>query len=360
MSNIGNINYSLNKNDINKIISGYSFYFIPNYYFLIILSIVYIFSIRIKKYYYHNQNNKKEDADILHYFHSITTNSPFHILEMEKYHKDIEGNNKNQLNYTGLNGKSYCFIIISYVITLIIILEGLIRNFIYSIYVNFIQINPKNNPYNNSNCIQKVSDSAYASTAANYFAIVSLSLLFLFPFIVPYLISFLKFDNYDIKHNTWFRYVILFLIFYPIIIVLISKSIFYKKLEIFSSLNYYLTSKDYSFTNFLSENFALKIFPISIFLFIIFVYCYYQISFAELKYSFGNKIKIYTFIYFLLFIFLPIFLIMFGLAFLFNNKDIIDPNKSTINSINDEIKNNKSVNGIYEVLVKYNYPCFMK
>jgi hypothetical protein len=373
-SNTGNINYSLNKNDVYKVLAGCVSYFIPHYFILIVISLLYIFRIRYQQYYFDDRDKgKEEDKDILHFFGSITNRSPFNILTMEKIFKDIEeennankeqkggGNNESNTNYVGLSSNSYYLVIASYIISLIIILEGLLRNFIFSIYVNIVQINSNNNPYNNTNCVQKIKDNPIILSTANYTGILSLSYIFLIPFILPFLISFLKFDNYDIKHNAWFKYIILFFIFYPIIFIFLSKAVLYKKLEIFPALNKFLVKKDYPFTKFLRNNFAFKISTILVFLFIILVYSYYKIVYADLKcITLKSKIITYVLIFLLIFAFLPIFFMFFSFSFLFLNKEKVDPTISTINSIQNEINNNKSINSLYELLVKYNYPCFMK
>ena len=454
-SNTGNINYSLNKNNVYKVLVGCVSYFIPHYFVLIIISILYIFRIRYQQYYFDDRDeDKKEDRDVLHFFDSITKGSPFNILSIVKEFKDIEdtedtkdsnikenikvnkygdniynknkkqeykgekylnqtkekidsalkptsdylkdtfgkridsslqglkkfaektgmkvknkneikeqkgGANKNGENYVGLSSYSYYLVIASYIISLIIILEGLLRKFIFSVYVNMVQINSNNNPYNNTYCIQKISDNPILLSTANYTGILSLSYIFLIPFILPFLISFLKFDNYDIKHNSWFKYIVLFFVFYPIFFILLSKAVLYKKLEIFPALNKFLTQKDYPFTTFLKNNFAFKVSTILVFLFIILVYSYYKLVYADLKCStLKSKIITYVLIFLLIFVFLPIFLIFFSFSFLFLNKEKVDPNISTIDSIQNEINNNQSINSLYELLVKYNYPCFMK
>jgi hypothetical protein len=450
-SNTGNINYSLNKNNVYKVLVGCVSYFMPHYFVLIIISILYIFRIRYQQYYFDDRDKgKEEDKDVLHFFGSITNGSPFNILTISKAFKDIEEKNnikgneirieenekysnidktnkkheyqgkkygkelkekidstlkptsdylkdtvgkrinpalqslkkfaektgikakdKNNIqsggansegkNYVGLSSNSYYLIIASYIIALIIILEGLLRNFIFSIYVNMVQINSNNNPYNNTFCIQKIRDNPVILSTANYTGILSLSYIFLIPFILPFLISFLKFDNYDIKHNAWFRYIVLFFIFYPIIFIFLSKVVLYKKLEIFPALNKFLVQKDYPFTTFLQDNFSFKVSTILVFLFIILVYSYYKFVYANLKcISLKSKIITYVLIFLLIFVCLPIFLIFFCFSFLFLNKEKVDPNISTIDSIQNEINNNLSINSLYELLVKYNYPCFMK
>ena len=154
MSNTGNINYSLDKNDFYKILVGCISYYIPYYFILVIISLVYIYTIRYQQYIFPERGIKYErDEDIIHYFQSITFNSPFNILNLCESDK---GNNK----FVGLSNKSYIFIIVSYIITLYLILEGLLRNFLYSIYANIIQVNSNNNPYKNVNCISKIKENA--------------------------------------------------------------------------------------------------------------------------------------------------------------------------------------------------------
>ena len=349
MQGTGNINYSLNKNDFHTILKGGITYFIPHYYILVIISLLYIYTIKYKQYFFSDRDEKyKTDKDIIHFFKSITYNSPLDILKVSE-------SVKNDDKFVGLSNISYIYIIVAYIITFIIILEGLIRNLLYSIYVSIIQVNPNNNPYKNNDCITKIKDNPYIKTIQNYSAVLSMSLNFLVPFLIPFLISFLKFDNYDIKHNKWMSYIILYLVFFPLITVLLSRATFYKKLEIFPDLERFVETKDNSFIKFIINNFNFKISTIIIFIFVIFVYCYYTLVYSDLKYTIMNKIIIYLIIFSLLFIFIPIVIIFFSLSLLFDNKI----NNKTSNNVIDNIKNN-GICSLYDLLVKYNYPCFFK
>ena len=346
----GDINYSLNKNNFYEILVGCILYFIPYYYALIIISVLYIAYIKYTKYIFSDRNKEYQvEEDKIHYFKSITMSSPFNILTLSENYKDND-------KYVGLSDFSYLYIVIAYTITFMIILEGLVRNLLYSIYVNIIQVNPNNNPYNNVNCVEKIEDSAYLSTIANYSGIMSISFIFLVPFCIPYFIRFLKYDNFDIKKNTWLPYCILFLVFFPIAMVIISKASFYKKLEIFSSLNKFVESKDYDFIKFISNNFLFRYFPYLIYILIIVVYCIYKFIFADFKYSFKKKIAVYILIALILFVFLPAVILFFSISIIFANnyKDNLDRN-----DIIDGINKN-GVSSLYELLVKYNYACFFK
>jgi len=343
----GNINYSLNKNDFYKIISGALIGFLPNYYILVFISLIYLYTIRFRKYFFPDREEKyRTEEDIMHFFKSITSKSPFNTLNLLEENKDKE-------KFVGLSNFSYSILIISYTLSLIIILEGLMRNLIYSIYVNIVQINKNNNPNNNKACITKIDENANVSVSKNYSAITSLSINYLIPFLIPYLINFMNFDNYDIKHNSWFNYVILFIIFYPFLIILISRGSFRKKLEIIPELKRFINPNDYKFVDDIKNKFNLNMHTIVVFLLIIFIFCYYKIIYSDFKYSLKKKIIIYILIAFIIFVFIPFFILFFALNSVLSNKNLNNSSSEIINNIK---KNGLS--GLYDLLVKYNYPCF--
>jgi hypothetical protein len=342
-SNTGNINYSLNKSDFYKVLTGTLIYFIPYYYGLLIISIIFLITIKFTKLVAY------DNTPINNYFYSITYNSPFKILQLEK--KTLNGD-----SYVGLSGNSYLMLIIFYMITVILILKGLIRNLIYSIYVNMIQINHNNNPYNNINCVSKIKDNAIVSTLINYAAMTSMTIVFFIPFIIPYIIKFFKMDLYDIKKSTWFPYLILYLLLFPFINVLISQGVFYKKLEIFDGLNKFLERKDYPFVKFIKNNFNFRIRYLIVLIFIVFIYSLYVILYSYHKYDITKLSMIYAIICLALFIIIPIVIFCFSINMIFSN-DYEEKVKHSdlINNINKD-----GVQSLYELLVKYNYPCFFK
>jgi hypothetical protein len=359
MQSVGNINYSLNKNDYYKIMTSNCVLFLPFYYILTILSIFYTYTIRYRRYIFHYGKGKVvKDDDIPHFFKSLTFNSPFNILELSEKNKDSNKAGDKKDSYIGFSNKSYLLIIITNVIAYLFILEGIVRNFIYSVIVNIIQTNSNNNPYNNSNCVSKLNESPYQSIVQNYTAITSMGIMFLFPFIIPFLLYFLKFDNYDIKHNKWITYVILFFIFYPIIMTFLSRISFAKKLEIFPNINKFIETKDSSFVTFIQNKCNSTFFSIRIYLFIIFVFCYYTLVHLEFKISGWMKYLVYALILFILFVFIPALLLFTGLSVIYSNNYKEKVNDNATDIINDI--NNNNVSSIYELLVKYNYPCFYK
>jgi len=349
MQSVGNINYSLNKDDFYKIIYTCVIIFIPFYYILVFMSIIYIFTIRYTQYYFSNRTEKyRLNKNVDHYFKSITYHSPFDIMTLN--YEDIKSN-----KYMGLSNVSYLLIILSYIITLLIILQGAIRNFIYSIYSNIIQVNSNNNPYNNPNNISKISELPLKSILINYATIFGLSFVFLIPFAIPYLIKLLKFDNYDIKHNTWFSYLLVLFIFSPFIIILWCYSYFNKKLSIFNNLNKFIQPSDYPFVDYIANNFNFKIYSILPYILIILIFCYYQFAHVQVKFNtLKPKIIAYFILFLIVFVFLPVVILFFSFSLLFDNKTIEDGD-----NIIENIKK-YGISSLYDLLVKYNYPCFHK
>ena len=345
MASIGNINYSFNKNDFYNILYGNIVGFIPYYYILTFLTLMYLFIIRFQQYYFsERKEGYRKNESLMLFFKSITFNMPFDILKLSEEKK---GND----SFIGLTSKSYIFIILIYVITYIVILQNLIKNFVYSVYVNIVQANPNNNPYNNTNCVSKINKSSYISAIANYSKIIGSSFLFLIPFSIPFIIKLFHFDAYDIKKNTWFSYIILFLIVSPAIGLMSYSSVLPDLLP-------YIEQKDSKFVDFVQGNFLTNFFAIFGFVMIIFIYCYYNFVYLQYKLDFKEAILGYFIIFICVFVFIPVIMIYFGLAILFSNNrtDGNDNNGDSVtnNIITDGVKN------IYELLVKYNYPCFPK
>lgn len=363
----GNINYSLNKNDFYNIITNTSAGLIIFYYIILIISFIYIFNLKITTYKYTNSAGKVvEIIKTVNFFDNITVNSPFNILSKKTFEMNI---GDKSYNYIGLSIYSYLLIICSFVAAFMILLNGLLRNYIYSIIGNIIQTNPNNNPYNNPACIKKIGENPNLKVFGNYFTIVSLSLFFLLPFLVGYLSRLCGFDNYDIKKSYWFNYAILFLVFSPFLIIFFLRTSISKKLSIFPDLYKYIDSKDNPYIDYIASSFNLKFSTFSIFLFILFTFSYVIFIYTNFQIS-NNKYKamLYGLIFILLFIFIPIFLLFFCYLTIFSSSksstDLDNPPKNAEEAGQmeiDSIRNNKNcVSSLYQLLVKYNYPCFLK
>lgn len=370
-SGTGNINYSLNKKTFKTIFGSASGIFVLFYYILLILSFIYIFSLKVTKYRYKDYDGKiVDDKNTLSFFESLTLNSPFDILSLRKFQLNID---HEENHYIGLSIYSYMIIILVYVICFIILLNGLLKNFILSVVLNIIQTNRNNNPYNNPNCVSKINEKPYTSVVSNYFTIITLSLVFLLPFLIKYIKNFLGFDNYDIKKSSWFNYIVLFLILSPLIIIIITRASVKKKLDVFPHIYKFIDNSDYPYVDYIKSSFSIKFSTISVFLliffafiYLIFIYCNFQILNTK------HKIMIYLFIFSTLFLFIPVALLLFCYLNIFSSRappinssentkeeeNIVNPDQDGINEIKSIEQN--GVLSLYQLLVKYNYPCFFK
>lgn len=359
-SNTGNINYSLNKDSFYAILTTANGIFLPYYYSLVFLLSIYLITIRFKKYFFADRNaGFQEEKNTIHFFKSLTYNSPFKIMKLREETKENEEGGIDR--YAGLTIESYLYLIIGYVIAFMIILQAYIRNYVYSVYSSVVQINPNNNPYKNTNCLTKSKRDAFVESGKNYTAIMSSCSMFLFPFLIPFFIWFFDFDNYDIKHSSWFQYLILYLLMFPFINILLTRTSFGESFKIIPDLKKFVDLKDVSFVDFVLKNYNTRIYGIIIFLFVIFVYCLYTIMMADFKYTLKWRCFFYFLIFILIFIFVPIFIVSFVQSIIFSNKldKVKDKAEDTVNKLMMKIKEN-GVSSLYELLVKYNYPCFIK
>ncbi len=341
----GKIDYSFNIKNFNNYIttSSVSFYFY--YFFLIIFSLFFINYIRLQEYKFGDGNEAgKTDKNLLNRFKSYTLQSPFDLMKL---------NNNKESNYIGFSANSYILIVISYIFSLFIVLEGLMQNHLFSIFLSIIQANPKNNPYNNPNMVTKMEVNATYDTAKNYSMIASFYLIFLVPFAVPQIMKLLSIDNFDIKKNSWFGILIFFLLFFPFFFTLIARPSI-SKLNIINNLDGYIEQKDTQYVDKVSGLFSSNFYSLSLYLFIVFIFIYLHIIYREYSDNEYSMLK-YGVIIFLLFILIPLLLIFFNLSILFKNFGSDDYTKD----IESYIKNN-GIQNVFSLLVKYNYPCFEK
>jgi hypothetical protein len=348
----GKIDYSFNIKKFNNYISTSSVSFYFYYFFLIIFSLFFINYIRLQRYKF---GTEQTDKNLLNRFKSYTLQSPFDLINLNRkgsdYAKVNIGNDFN--NYIGFSANSYILIVISYIFSLFIVLEGLMQNHLFSIFLSVIQANPKNNPYNNPNMVTKMEVNAIYDTAKNYSMIGSFYLIFLVPFAVPQIMKLFSIDNFDIKKNRWFGIFIFFLLFFPFFFTFIARPSI-SKLNIIKNLDGYIEQKDTPYIDKVSGLFSSNFYSLSLYLFIVFIFVYLHIIYREYSDNEYSMLK-YGVIIFLLFILIPLLLIFFNLSILFKNFGSDDYTKD----IESYIKNN-GIQNVFSLLVKYNYPCFEK
>ena len=170
------------------------------------------------------------------------------------------------------------------------------------------------------------------------------------------MIYMLKMDSYDLKHTGWFPFFVLVLFFWPFLWVLYNKIIVYKNANIIDYLYSLISLGDYSFIDFVKQNLYFDLFTVIIFIFVLIIYCIYTLVYIDSKYLTSIKYIVYGIIILILFVFLPLFLSYFVLSSIYNNNY---KNQVDNSNIIEYIEQN-GIFSIYDLLVKYNYPCFIK
>ena len=91
-------------------------------------------------------------------------------------------------------------------------------------------------------------------------------------------------------------------------------------------------------------------------LLIVFIYCYYRLIFTDFNFrdSLLFRILIYSFISIIIFLFIPVFVVFFSLSLIFGG-ETMNIDKNIIDNINKH-----GIKNLYDLLIKYNYPCFIK
>lgn len=374
----GNIEYSFNKNRYYEIIDNNKSTFIVYYIFTTFICFFFITGsfilngTSISKYITKktDENGTPQtmiDRKIYDFFSQYCLGSPMNIIDMHKHGieekltpKEIE-DGEEPITYIGLRQNSYIFLIIVNLIGILIINEALLKNFMSSIIVNFIQENKNNNPYNNPNNITKVSDSPAIYINKNYSKLLSLSFVFIIPFTITFILKYiLAIDRYDIKKTGWIKNLVFISLVLPTVIVIIYRLTGHSSITLFSTIDRFIHKKDKPYINFMKMLFSLKYFIIYTFMFVLLLFLSLHWIFGPInKYITGYwKYIHYFFIIVVIYMVLPLILSSNAISTCFNvyKKNNIEKSE---NEIIDNIQK-YGAQSLYDLIVKYNYPCFKK
>lgn len=314
-------------------------------------------------------NEKKErkavNNGLYNYFYEFTLGSPFNIINFDKdgmletlTEQEIK-EGKFASTFIGFSQNTNIFLIIVNLIGIFIIIEALLKNLMSSIIVNFVQANPNNNPYNNPNCVTKVPEPVSTYINSNYSKLMVLSFLFLIPFSTTFILRHvLKIDLYDIKKTQWIKIYIFISLILPTLIIIFYRLTGYKSITLFSTIYKYIDTKDYDYIGFMKQMFSLKYFIMYVFLFVIFIFlCLHWIYGAMNKYITGwKKYALYIFIIVFIYFIIPSILASNAISTIYNVYKV-----NNIDNNETEVVQNIEKNGcqsLYDLIVKYNYPCF--
>jgi len=344
----GNINYSFDISNIYNTIKSHKG-FLFNYYLSIFISLIYLYTIRVKRYIY----DEFKDYNIESYFKTITLCFPNDIMKAEPMKSNLDSNNtgRNPVFY-GLTKKSYISIIALYVIAVLIIISEYSKNSLFYILTTFIQLVKNNNPYNNPNMVSKSTNDNNTEYVANNSKIFGLLLIFFVPFLIPYFLKLFGFDNYDVKKNMFAGISVCVLLLFPFIFVIFSKVTLGKHLDLLNGIDKYVETNDISYIKKLIDLYKFKSLIKYAFIFIILVYVYYLILHFAID---GGGWKKYGFIFFILLFFIPFILIYDNLEIIFSNFS-----NEKFNSINIQKYLKDGCNNLLGLIIKYNYSCIQK
>lgn len=343
MSQSYELNFNFNKTALTKEIVTKTLIFYPYYLITTLISLSYIFSLQYQRYiFFKSTNDQSIHENIPHYFNSISFSSPLNLINTDK--------RKN--SFYGLSQFSYIFLILVYVLAYLYLIEALCRNLILSILTSLIQYNKENNPYDNSSCLIKTEKNPNVEIYANYQIVISISLFFLIPFSITYILYLLDFDNYDIKHSTWMPYLIFAILLIPFILIMNIKFTTPEKVAIFPGIKNYLNNKDDSFIDFITNTFNINYNSVYIYLLILLIFTILLIIYFNFNKLINKKIAT-IFIILIFLVFIPLILVSISLGTVLGETTNVYGNDDNIDAIRKY-----GIGSLYQLIVKYNYPCF--
>lgn len=351
----GNIDYSFNKKKYYEIIYSNISIFKSYYIIVTLISFWYLTGLSVKQYKSFDNNGKLQANNKYKLqFEKMCFNSPFNIISIGT---DLKTNLFKASDYfIGLSQKSYLILICSYIFAFMILVEYLVKNLMASIIVNYVQENKNNNPYNNPNCITKINESPNYYINKNYSMISSLSLCFLVPYLIPVILKFMNLDKYDIKKSSILKYIILIGLLSPVILIIITRIVAYFTTDIFDTINRFIDRKDINYIDFLKRMFNLKFIILFTSLFILLCFLMLHWIYGSYNVLVSEKWKnwLYGFIIIFVLFVVPSILVSNALSSLYNIYKKMD--------IQDNLEQieKEGVFSLYQLIVKYNYPCLKK
>jgi len=321
-----------------------------------------------------NKGNEKKERKavnngLYNYFYELTLGSPFNIINfnkdgmLETLTEKEKKEGKFVSTFIGFSQNTNIFLIIVNLIGIFIILEALLKNLMSSIIVNFVQANPNNNPYNNPNCVTKVKDSVSIYINSNYSKLMVLSFLFMIPFSTTFVLRhILKIDLYDIKKTQWIKIYIFISLIIPTLIIIFYRLTGYKSITLFSTIYKYIDTKDYEYIGFMKQMFSLKYFIMYVFLFVAFIFLSLHWIYGSMnKYITGwKKYALYIFIFVFIYFIVPNIMASNAISTIYNVYKVNNIDNNIDNTENEVIENieKKGCQSLFDLIVKYNYPCF--
>ncbi len=264
--------------------------------------------------------------------------------------------------YVGMSNYSYLILVLIYgLILYILIKKYLVPNFLYSFIFGLVQSNPNTNPLNNPLVITKVkSDPMKEADSYNFRLILFTLFIILIPTLIINYYSKNKSRASSLIDNTSV-YIAQFSIFVPLLIVLFTTWFNYKnnksKLNIFANTSKYLNPFDDEYAQFILKQ--IDTYPNNFYLpLIFFVIISALFTFMISTYLFKNHDYINNLLLVLFLLIIPFLFYCSAANALTSNFTKKNTFCSSLSDIQTKVRN--GVTNLYQLIIKYNIPCFFK
>lgn len=344
--NIGNETFSLNTDSFDSNLTASNTKFFMYYLLITFIVFYFLFSMKIQTYKVKDYIDRMVENRFKDFSHSLFNH--FQPIQLEYYqnHQSV-----------GFSFGSYLFITIVILIGYLLLLKKMIGTNIYQMFFGGIQINKNVNPYKNPRTVSKIDKSPIKESYLLYSKYVTTALLFLIPMAVHSIIQMMDVTQRDVEKNTFIRLFTFATIILGSLSIIIQSIMNRKNLDVLLKGKQYVEEKDEKMIEEMNKELNIEYYTFYMPIFILlFIFSIFGILYQEIH---QNSYLTY-FSYFIIFIFVPISSIFLANTILY--KDYQNPKLCKkggyTNDIEDAVK--RGVQNFYQVVVKYNFPCFYK
>lgn len=341
--NTGNVSFSINMNELKTMmVTGHITYFIF-YWIFIFLFVIFFFMIRFQVFESKGMRDDFVKNQIYNLTHPIS--SKFQLLQHLISNLQLK-------KWIGLTDPSYLFLFVLYSIAFLLLFRKMLGVSLFQQVFNLIQLNPNVNPYQNPRTVSKIPNSPTAESFSLYSQLLMISLLFVIPVAISFIVWKFGWTQLDIHKHTSYKFLIYGMLLLPPLLVILFTS----RIQLYKRGEKYLEEKDKLYWSDLLSDLDKQFFAY----YFVFFLCIFVLSLYFIVHCQICDAKYWIFSLLFLWILVPV-----AGYFLVSNilmKDFIDPmfceKKGYSKDIQKALK--LGVHNLYQATVKYNFPCFLK
>lgn len=344
--NIGNETFSLNTDSFDGNLTGSNTKFFMYYVLITFIVFYFLFSMKIQTYKVKDYIDRLVENRFKDFSHSLFKN--FQPIQLEYYqnHQSI-----------GFSFSSYLFLTIFILIGYLLLLKKMIGTNIYQMFFGGIQINKNVNPYKNPRTVSKIDKSPVQDSYLLYTKYVMTSILFLIPLAIHSIIQMMDVTQRDVDKNPFIRILTFGSLILGTLSIIIQSIMDRKNIDVLLKGKQYVEERDEKIIDEMNKELSLQYYTFYMPIFILlFIFSIFGILYQEIH---QNSYLTY-FSYFIIFIFVPLYSIFLANTILY--KDYQDPKLCKKGGYSSDIEEavKRGVQNFYQVVVKYNFPCFYK